>query len=167
MMTSPINPSKRQQEIKRITRSIKSVPRQSFLREARREIEQLEGLRRRRYAGQIMRNLRIFGGFSARAVGEKIGKNYQDIYYVEEGKSMMIPESIFRTYAQVSGFNADQVMALGDVIAQDVREIILKRADVMSELIRRVQNFSDDSLNQLVVGAPPPKKKWWRWDWKY
>lgn len=88
--------------------------------------------------------------YSVRRTAQRVGVEPAYLSKIERGDvSPPSEETICRLAADL-GEDADLLLALAGKIANDVREIIMRRPILFAELIRGLSDASDDDLMVLV-----------------
>ena len=99
--------------------------------------------------GEIIREIRNEKGISLRKLAEIVSVSNVNILYIEKGKiNTSLP--ILKGIAKALNYNIDKLLALADMIDDDVRNIINKRPVVITNFLRIAKNLTNDDWNILT-----------------
>ena len=99
--------------------------------------------------GEIIREIRNKKGISLRRLAEIVNVSNVNILYIEKGKiNTSLP--ILKGIAKALNYNIDKLLALADMIDDDVRKIINKRPVVITNFLRAAKNLTNDDWNILT-----------------
>ena len=107
--------------------------------------------------GEIIREIRNEKGISLRRLAEIVNVSNVNILYIEKGKiSTSLP--ILKGIAKALNYNIDKLLALANMIDDDVRNIINKRPVVITNFLRVAKNLTNDDWNILTKQVLNMKK---------
>jgi len=99
--------------------------------------------------GEIIREIRNKKGISLRRLAEIVNVSNVNILYIEKGKiNTSLP--ILKGIAKALNYNIDKLLALADMIDDDVRKIINKRPVVVTNFLRLAKNLTNDDWDILT-----------------
>ena len=99
--------------------------------------------------GEIIREIRNEKGISLRRLAEIVNVSNVNILYIEKGKiSTSLP--ILKGIAKALNYNIDKLLALADMIDDDIRKIINKRPIVITNFLRAAKNLTNDEWSNLT-----------------
>ena len=99
--------------------------------------------------GEIIREIRNKKGISLRRLAEIVNVSNVNILYIEKGKiNTSLP--VLKGIAKALNYNIDKLLALADLIDDDVRKIINKRPVVITNFLRAAKNLTNDDWNILT-----------------
>ena len=99
--------------------------------------------------GEIIREIRNKKGISLRRLAEIVNVSNVNILYLEKGKiNTSLP--VLKGIAKALNYNIDKLLALADLIDDDVRKIINKRPVVITNFLRAAKNLTNDDWNILT-----------------
>jgi len=99
--------------------------------------------------GEIIREIRNKKGISLRRLAEIVNVSNVNILYIEKGKiNTSLP--ILKGIAKALNYNIDKLLALADMIDDDVRKIINKRPVVITNFLRLAKNLTNDDWDILT-----------------
>ena len=99
--------------------------------------------------GEIIREIRNKKGISLRRLAEIVNVSNVNILYLEKGKiNTSLP--ILKGIAKALNYNIDKLLALADMIDDDVRKIINKRPVVITNFLRLAKNLTNDDWDILT-----------------
>ena len=99
--------------------------------------------------GEIIREIRNEKGISLRKLAEIVNVSNVNILYIEKGKiNTSLP--ILKGIAKALNYNIDKLLALADMIDDDIRKIINKRPIVITDFLRVAKNLTNDEWNNLT-----------------
>jgi transcriptional regulator with XRE-family HTH domain len=99
--------------------------------------------------GEIIREIRNEKGISLRRLAEIVNVSNVNILYIEKGKiNTSLP--ILKGIAKALNYNIDKLLALADMIDDDVRKIINKRPVVITNFLRLAKNLTNDDWDILT-----------------
>ncbi len=104
-----------------------------YLRERRSERQRLEG-----------RN------FSLRQVAQRIGVEPSYLSKIERGLETRLSEETTRALAAELGEDPDMLLAMAGKVSGDLQEIIRKRPQLFSQLLREMKDMPDRAVLRLV-----------------
>ena len=99
--------------------------------------------------GQIIREIRNEKGISLRRLAEIVNVSNVNILYIEKGKiNTSLP--ILKGIAKALNYNIDKLLALADMIDDDIRKIINKRPIAITDFLRAAKNLTNDEWSNLT-----------------
>ncbi len=99
--------------------------------------------------GEIIREIRNEKGISLRRLAEIVNVSNVNILYIEKGKiNTSLP--ILKGIAKALNYNIDKLLALADMIDDDIRNIINKRPISITNFLRTAKNLTNDDWNILT-----------------
>ena len=99
--------------------------------------------------GEIIREIRNEKGISLRKLAEIVNVSNVNILYIEKGKiNTSLP--ILKGIAKALNYNIDKLLALADMIDDDIRNIINKRPISITNFLRAAKNLTNDDWNILT-----------------
>ena len=99
--------------------------------------------------GEIIRGIRNEKGISLRKLAEIVNVSNVNILYIEKGKiNTSLP--ILKGIAKALNYNIDKLLALADMIDDDIRNIINKRPILINNFLRAAKNLTNDDWNILT-----------------
>jgi len=99
--------------------------------------------------GEIIREIRNKKGISLRRLAEIVNVSNVNILYIEKGKiNTSLP--ILKGIAKALNYNIDKLLALADMIDDDIRNIINKRPVVITNFLRLAKNLTNDDWDILT-----------------
>ena len=88
--------------------------------------------------------------YSLRQVAGRIGIEPSYLSKIERGKQTYLSEQKIIALANDLNEDPDLLLALSGKISTDVQEIIRKRPQLFSQLIRGLKNYSDHAVRHIV-----------------
>lgn len=99
--------------------------------------------------GEIIREIRNEKGISLRRLAEIVNVSNVNILYIEKGKiNTSLP--VLKGIANALNYNIDKLLALADMIDDDIRNIINKRPISITNFLRTAKNLTNDDWNILT-----------------
>tara|TARA_B100000029_G_C17255526_1_gene844410 strand:+ start:118 stop:465 length:348 start_codon:yes stop_codon:yes gene_type:complete len=99
--------------------------------------------------GEIIREIRNKKGISLRRLAEIVNVSNVNILYIEKGKiNTSLP--VLKGIAKALNYNIDKLLALADMIDDDVRKIINKKPVVITNFLRLAKNLTNDDWDILT-----------------
>ena len=99
--------------------------------------------------GEIIREIRNEKGISLRRLAEIVNVSNVNILYIEKGKiNTSLP--VLKGIANALNYNIDKLLALADMIDDDIRKIINKRPIVITNFLRAAKNLTNDEWSNLT-----------------
>ena len=99
--------------------------------------------------GEIIREIRNKKGISLRRLAEIVNVSNVNILYIEKGKiNTSLP--ILKGIAKALNYNIDKLLALANMIDDDVRNIINKRPVIITNFLRLAKNLTNDDWDILT-----------------
>ena len=99
--------------------------------------------------GEIIREIRNEKGISLRRLAEIVNVSNVNILYIEKGKiNTSLP--ILKGIAKALNYNIDKLLALADMVDDDIRNIINKRPIVITNFLRAAKNLTNDEWSNLT-----------------
>jgi transcriptional regulator with XRE-family HTH domain len=93
---------------------------------------------------------KIDARFSLRKVAVRIGVQPSFLSKVERGESPPPSEEKIVRLAEVLGEDPDVLLALAGKVSSDLQEAIRRRPRIFGELIRRLKDLPDQSVEEVV-----------------
>jgi transcriptional regulator with XRE-family HTH domain len=88
--------------------------------------------------------------YSLRQVAARIGIEPSYLSKIERGEQTYLSEKKIIALARELNEDPDLLLALSGKISTDVQEIIRKRPQLFSQLIRGLKNYSDHAVRHIV-----------------
>jgi len=88
--------------------------------------------------------------FSLRQVAGRVGIEPTYLSKIELGDLAPPSEQVIRKLATELGENPDILLALGGKVSQDLKEIILKRPELVADLLRKIKDMPDHAVLRVV-----------------
>ena len=88
--------------------------------------------------------------FSLRQVASRIGVEPSYLSKIERGLEVRLSEKTARALARELGEDPDALLAMAGRVSSDLQEIIRKRPQLFSQLIRELKNQPDRAVLRLV-----------------
>ena len=99
--------------------------------------------------GEIIRKIRNEKGISLRKLAEIVNVSNVNILYIEKGKiNTSLP--ILKGIAKALNYNIDKLLALADMIDDDIRNIINKRPIAITNFLRAAKNLTNKDWSILT-----------------
>ena len=99
--------------------------------------------------GEIIREIRNEKGISLRKLAEIVNVSNVNILYIEKGKiNTSLP--VLKGIANALNYNIDKLLALADMVDDDIRIIINRRPIVITNFLRVAKNLTNDDWNILT-----------------
>ena len=99
--------------------------------------------------GEIIKHIRNEKGISLRKLAEIVNVSNVNILYIEKGKiNTSLP--ILKGIAKALNYNIDKLLALGNLINDDIRTIINRRPIAITNFLRVAKNLTNDDWNILT-----------------
>jgi transcriptional regulator with XRE-family HTH domain len=99
--------------------------------------------------GKIIREIRNEKGISLRKLAKIVNVSNVNILYIEKGKiNTSLP--VLKGIAKALNYNIDKLLALADMIDDDIRNIINKRPISITNFLRTAKNLTNDDWNILT-----------------
>ena len=99
--------------------------------------------------GEIIREIRNEKGISLRKLAGIVNISNVNILYIEKGKiNTSLP--VLKGIANALNYNIDKLLALADMIDDDIRNIINKRPISITNFLRTAKNLTNDDWNILT-----------------
>ena len=99
--------------------------------------------------GEIIREIRNKKGISLRRLAEIVNVSNVNILYIEKGKiNTSLP--ILKGIAKALNYNIDKLLALADMIDDDIRNIINKRPVIITNFLRLAKNLTNNDWDILT-----------------
>ena len=99
--------------------------------------------------GEIIREIRNKKGISLRKLAEIVNVSNVNILYIEKGKiNTSLP--ILKGIAKALNYNIDKLLALANMIDDDIKAIINKRPVLITEFLRAAKNFTNNDWRILT-----------------
>ena len=99
--------------------------------------------------GDIIKQIRNKKGISLRKLAEIVNVSNVNILYIEKGKiNTSLP--ILKGIAKALNYNIDELLALADMIDDDIRKIINKRPISITNFLRVAKNLSNNDWKILT-----------------
>ena len=96
------------------------------------------------------KQLREGGRFSLRQVALRIGVEPSYLSKIERGLEPRPSEDTTRALAADLGEDPDMLLAMAGKVSSDLQDIIRKRPELFSQLIRELKNLPDHAVLRLV-----------------
>ena len=88
--------------------------------------------------------------YSLRQVAKAVDVTPSFLSKVERGDLPPPSEATIQKLAGVLGENPDVLLALAGKVSSDLKEVILKRPELVADLIRQVKNVPDQAVLRIV-----------------
>ena len=99
--------------------------------------------------GEIIREIRNKKGISLRKLAQIVNVSNVNILYIEKGKiNTSLP--VLKGIAKALNYNLDKLLALADMIDDDIKTIINKRPVQITKFLRAAKNFTNDDWKILT-----------------
>ena len=99
--------------------------------------------------GEIIREIRNEKGISLRKLAEIVNVSNVNILYIEKGKiNTSLP--VLKGIAKALNYNLDKLLALADMVDDDIRIIINRRPIVITNFLRVAKNLTNNDWNILT-----------------
>ena len=99
--------------------------------------------------GEIIREIRNEKGISLRKLAEIVNVSNVNILYIEKGKiNTSLP--VLKGIANALNYNIDKLLALADMVDDDIRIIINRRPIVITNFLRVAKNLTNDDWSILT-----------------
>jgi len=89
-------------------------------------------------------------GYTVRKIAARIGIQPSYVSKVERGEVAPPSEATILRWADVIGEDPDVLLALAGKVSADLREVIVKRPKVFSQVIRELKDAPDHALLRVV-----------------
>jgi len=99
--------------------------------------------------GDIIKQIRTEKGISLRKLAEIVNVSNVNILYIENGK-INTSLTVLKGIARALNYNLDKLLALADMINDDIRNIINKRPVAITEFLRAAKNLTNDDWGTLT-----------------
>ena len=97
----------------------------------------------------IIKRIRNEKGISLRKLAEIVNVSNVNILYIENGK-INTSLTVLKGLARALNYNLDKLLALADMINDDIRNIINRRPVVIAEFLRAAKNLTNDEWSNLT-----------------
>ncbi|MDC1050698.1 helix-turn-helix transcriptional regulator [Candidatus Marinimicrobia bacterium] len=99
--------------------------------------------------GEIIREIRNKKGISLRKLAEIVNVSNVNILYIEKGKiNTSLP--VLKGIAKALNYNLDKLLALADMIDDDIRAIINKRPVLITNFLRAAKKLTNNDWEILT-----------------
>lgn len=88
--------------------------------------------------------------FSLRQVAGRIGIEPTYLSKIERGDLSPPSEKVIYKLAKELGENSDILLALGGKVSDDLKQIILKRPELIADLLRQIKDMPDHAILRVV-----------------
>lgn len=88
--------------------------------------------------------------FSLRQVAGRVGIEPTYLSKIELGDLAPPSEQVIRKLAAELDENPDILLALGGKVSQDLKDIIMKRPELMADLLRQMKDMPDHAVFRIV-----------------
>ena len=99
--------------------------------------------------GEIIKHIRNEKGISLRGLARIVNVSNVNILYIEKGKiNTSLP--VLKGIAKALNYNIDKLLALADMIDDDIRNIINKRPIAITDFLRASKSLTNDDWSVLT-----------------
>ena len=88
--------------------------------------------------------------FSLRQVASRIGIEPAYLSKIERNEFAPPSEDVIRKLAKELGENPDMLLAMAGKVSTELREIVLKRPQLVGELLRNISEMPDHAILRIV-----------------
>jgi len=88
--------------------------------------------------------------YSLRQVAKAVDVTPSFLSKVERGDLPPPSEATIQKLAEVLGLNPDVMLALAGKVSSDLKEVILRRPELVADLIRQVKNAPNEAVLRIV-----------------
>ena len=88
--------------------------------------------------------------FSVRQVAKRIDIEPSYLSKIERGRQPPPSEDTIRKLAEDLGENADVLLAMAGKVSGDLRDVIIRRPELFSELLRQLKDTPDHAVLRVV-----------------
>jgi transcriptional regulator with XRE-family HTH domain len=88
--------------------------------------------------------------YSLRQVSKRVGIEPTYLSKIERGELAPPSELVIRKLSVELDENPDILLALGGKVSQDLKEIILKRPELIADLLRKIKDMPDHAVLKVV-----------------
>lgn len=88
--------------------------------------------------------------FSLRQVAGRVGIEPTYLSKIERGDLSPPSEKVIFKLANELGVNSDILLALGGKVSDDLKQIILKRPELIADLLRQIKDMPDHAILRVV-----------------
>lgn len=101
--------------------------------------------------GQRIKQARLDARLSQRGLAELVGVSFPHISKIEAGREPASAELLTRI-ADATGINPDELLLLADRLPDELREVVLAKADLAPQFLRKWKQggISDDDVRALL-----------------
>ena len=108
--------------------------------------------------GLLIRKLRKETGFSLRKLAKQVDVSYVQIAHIENGK-FSTSKKVLEQLAKALDYDVDKLLAAGDVVGDDIENIIRQKPTAVPEFLRSAKNLTEDDWRALTEQVKNMKKK--------
>ena len=109
--------------------------------------------------GQFVRQLRTAKGITLREFARRLGVSPTYISQIEQGNFSPPAEDRVVHMAQILGQDADELLALGGRVADDLPEIIREQPRALASFLRTAKGLSAEDIQRLAQQAERIKQR--------
>lgn len=88
--------------------------------------------------------------FSLRKVSQRVGIEPTYLSKIERGDLAPPSEEVIRKLAVELGLHTDVLLAMAGKVSRELQEIIIKRPELIGDLLRQVQQMPDHAVLRIV-----------------
>ena len=108
--------------------------------------------------GLLIRKLRKENGLSLRKLAKQVDVSYVQIAHIENGK-FSTSKKVLEQLAKALDYDVDKLLAAGDVVGDDIENIIRQKPTAVPDFLRSAKNLTEDDWRALTEQVKNMKKK--------